>query len=192
MKQAFKEGGLVVGRTSPAMQDDGYYISGSYWTAWIRADHVPKEIKAAVIELTGELPEKGEVYRATKGGNQYEIEQRDIYDLPSRYEEANVSYHITQLMIRQADKVCRFLQEVETNTITGLNETFISLIDPGEIDKENGEIGPEGPRSAKVGGPCMIWGNNIGYFGAYIRQPGDDPLQQEEKLWKHLKEIDVI
>ena len=40
--------------------------------------HMPKEILAAVLELTGWIPETGESYCATKEGNQVDINRKEI------------------------------------------------------------------------------------------------------------------
>ena len=51
IKQAYKAAGLVLVNTG-----EDYIIEGSYWAIQVQKEHLPKKIKAAIIELTGELP----------------------------------------------------------------------------------------------------------------------------------------
>ena len=53
MKEAYNGGGLRVGRIY-----DGLVISSGTWSSWPREGDIPNWLKAAVIELAGELPEE--------------------------------------------------------------------------------------------------------------------------------------
>lgn len=94
-KDAYKGAGLTVGHmTDPEDEEvDGYYISSGWWVIWFNNWTFPKEAKAAIIELCGELPQPGEVFKAIDGaGNQYEIEQKEIFNLPAAFERAKVKF----------------------------------------------------------------------------------------------------
>lgn len=84
LKSAYTGAGLTVGHTPETdEEEEGYYLSSGWWVLWFNAGMFPKEAKAAVIELCGELPAVGEVFKAEKDfGNQYEIEQKEIFNLP--------------------------------------------------------------------------------------------------------------
>lgn len=54
MKEAYKHGLRV------AATEERYYLCGGYWEMDILKEYMPKEILAAVLELTGWIPETGE------------------------------------------------------------------------------------------------------------------------------------
>ena len=72
MKEAYKHGLRV------AATEERYYLCGGYWEMDILKKHMPKEILAAVLELTGWIPETGESYCATKEGNQVDINRKEV------------------------------------------------------------------------------------------------------------------
>lgn len=72
MKKAYKTG-LVVARTQDAQENDWLYLAGSYWEVSVNKDFIPKTL-GDIITLIGELPRPGERFKATKEGNQIEIE----------------------------------------------------------------------------------------------------------------------
>ena len=55
MKEAYKHGLRV------AATEERYYLCGGYWEMDILKEYMPKEILAAVLELTGWIPETGAV-----------------------------------------------------------------------------------------------------------------------------------
>ena len=73
MKKAYKTG-LVVARTQDAQGNDWLYLAGSYWEVSVNKDFIPKKTLGDIITLIGELPRPGERFKATKEGNQIEIE----------------------------------------------------------------------------------------------------------------------
>lgn len=68
LKQAYTGVGLCVAR-----RGDDVLFGGSGWAIVTEKESMDKKQLAAVIELTGELPGKGEAFKATKEENQYEI-----------------------------------------------------------------------------------------------------------------------
>ncbi len=73
LKDAWKGAGLTVGK-----KEEMYFIQGAYWILFVYEKDFTSKNKAAVIELVGDLPEEGEVYRAyEKGEKQYELKVRD-------------------------------------------------------------------------------------------------------------------
>lgn len=126
-KDAYKGAGLTVGHmTDPEDEEvDGYYISSGWWVIWFNNRTFPKEAKAAIIELCGELPQPGEVFKAIDGaGNQYEIEQKEIFNLPAAFERAKVKFRSTNILQQQGDKIVRILQEEEGKTVKAVLELF--------------------------------------------------------------------
>ena len=93
---------------------------------WFNNWTFPKEAKAAIIELCGELPQPGEVFKAIDGaGNQYEIDQKEIFNLPAAFERAKVKFRKTNILQQQSDRVVRILQEEEGRTVNEGSSLYI-------------------------------------------------------------------
>lgn len=192
-KAAYKGAGLTVGHMAESAEaSEGYYISSGWWVMWFSADEMPKEAKTAIIELSGDLPAVGEVFKAIKGmGNQYEIEQKEIFNLPAAFKKCECRFRVTKLLGQQGDKVIRFVQEDgATRHVTAVSEIFIDLIDPKAIDYEGGEYEPIGPVTTCPTAPFMYWGNNTCYLMAGIRTP--DQEDEEADFWKYLEGIEIL
>lgn len=192
-KAAYKGAGLTVGHMAESAEaSEGYYISSGWWVMWFSADEMPKEAKAALIELSGDLPAVGEVFKAIKDmGNQYEIEQKEIFNLPAAFKKCECRFRVTKLLGQQGDKVIRFVQEDgATRHVTAVSEIFIDLIDPKAIDYEGGEYEPIGPVTTCPTAPFMYWGNNTCYLMAGIRTP--DQEDEEADFWKYLEGIEIL
>lgn len=176
-KDAYKSGGFVVGRTPAGEVKDGYYISSGWWVMWFAQKRIPKEVKATIIELSGELPEAGEVFRSIKGmGNQYEVEQKELYDLPAVYRMYRCSFCVRRLLIEKDGIVLRVIQEGDTGNVLTVSETVMNLISRDAVDYENGEYEPVGPLGTGPDTKCLMWGNETCYFltGIYdISQDGE-------------------
>lgn len=192
-KAAYKGAGLTVGHMAESAEaSEGYYISSGWWVMWFSADEMPKEAKTAIIELSGDLPAVGEVFKAIKDmGNQYEIEQKEIFNLPAAFKKCECRFRVTKLLGQQGDKVIRFVQEDgATRHVTAVSEIFIDLIDPKAIDYEGGEYEPIGPVTTCPTAPFMYWGNNTCYLMAGIRTP--DQEDEEADFWKYLEGIEIL
>lgn len=192
-KAAYKGAGLTVGHMAESAEaSEGYYISSGWWVMWFSADEMPKEAKVAIIELSGDLPAVGEVFKAIKDmGNQYEIEQKEIFNLPAAFKKCECRFRVTKLLGQQGDKVIRFVQEDgATRHVTAVSEIFIDLIDPKAIDYEGGEYEPIGPVTTCPTAPFMYWGNNTCYLMAGIRTP--DQEGEEADFWKYLEGIEIL
>lgn len=192
-KAAYKGAGLTVGHMAESAEaSEGYYISSGWWVMWFSADEMPKEAKAAIIELSGDLPAVGEVFKAIKDmGNQYEIEQKEIFNLPAAFKKCECRFRATKLLGQQGDKVIRFIQEDgATRHVTAVSEIFIDLIDPKAIDYDGGEYEPIGPVATCPTAPFMYWGNNTCYLMAGIRTP--DQEDEEADFWKYLEGIEIL
>lgn len=192
LKAAYKGAGLTVGHAaeSDTGDPDGYYVSSGWWVIWFNADVMPKEAKAALIELCGDLPATGEVFRATKMGNQYEIEQKEIYNLPAAFRKCGCQFRVTNLLGQQDDTLIRFIQELQTQHVTAVSEIFIDLIDPLAVNYDDGEHGPLGPVATCPTAPFMYWGNNTCYLMAGIRTVNQEG--EEADFWKYLEGIEIL
>lgn len=181
INEAYKGAGLTLGNDGV-----GYYISGGYWVLWIKNGMIPKKELACIIELTGEIPDKGEAFKANKTGNQYEIMWREAYDAMANAEKCEEEMEITPLIIDQTWQQARILQNRNNGTIVLINERFIDMIDNTVIDYENGETQAEGPMiSGKIQG--VFWKNNIMAMHVYPRE--DD---RNKKLLGFLETFDIM
>lgn len=182
LKQAYKTSGLTVGQ-----DQDGYYIFGGYWGVWINAEFLTKETKAAVIELCGDLPEEGQLFKAIKGeAPQYEIEQKELFALPLIFKECSQNYKVTCLLERQDETLAHFLQDEDSGQVRAVNEIFMELIDKKAIDSKKGETEPVGPKTL-IGSKAFYWGNNVCYLAAYEREA----KEEDEKMWETLSAMKI-
>lgn len=181
-KKAYNTVGLTVGRDAA-----GYYVFGGYWGAWIDAEFLTKETKAAIIELCGDLPEIGKLFRARKDeAPQYEIEQRELFDLPNIFAQCKDAYKVTCLLERQGSDLVRFLQDQTSGRVRAVDEQFIDLISRRAIDEEKGELEPDGPVTF-AGSEAFYWGNDVCYLAVYEREAEE----KEEKMWEQLSAIAI-
>ena len=147
LKSAFRRDRLRVGNL-----DGGLLIHGGTFAVWLQNDMVPNKVKAAVMELTGELPEEGKLFKATKDGNQYEIPENPEWDIHRGLKEANKRYVVTPVVLNDNRyDTFRFLQQTVAGPIRVIKEDFISLIDLAEIDYNHGEDTPAGPYGREDG-----------------------------------------
>lgn len=182
LKQAYKTSGLTVGQ-----DQDGYYMFGGYWGVWINAEFLTKEIKAAVIELCGDLPEEGQLFKAIKGeAPQYEIEQKELFDLPRIFSQCSQDFKVTCLLERQDETLVRFLQDKDNGLVRAVNEIFMELIDKKAVDSKKGETEPVGPKTL-IGSNAFYWGNNVCYLAVYERAP----KEEEEEMWEIFSAMEI-
>ena len=127
LKQAYTGVGLCVAR-----RGDDVLLGGSDWVIATEKESMDKKQLAAVIELTGELPGKGEAFKATKEGNQYEIsevhwEMIDRTDVDIEKEE---KLTVTPIVLERYPngKAMRVLQAAD-GRVEVLNDRFVKAID---------------------------------------------------------------
>lgn len=191
LKSAYTGAGLTVGHTPETdEEEEGYYLSSGWWVLWFKAGMFPKEAKAAVIELCGELPAVGEVFKAEKDfGNQYEIEQKEIFNLPEAFKRCTIDYRVTNIMQQQEKTLIRILQAEEGRNVCAVSEVFLDLIDLKSIDYENGETEPFGPCAISPEAPFVYWGNDCCYLMAGRRTSDGET---EAEFWKYLEGTEIV
>ncbi len=182
MKKAFKTTGLRVGHSNDGV-NAGVYISGVNWAVWLKDGFMPKEIKAAVIEICGELPEN-EQFIATKAGLQYETPD-DLYNLPRRFTSCDTRLDITRFMRASTWGEIRFLQREDLKVFALQNE-FIELTEGRELDES--EETPKGPVKDPLNDNFIFWGNDRCYLLAAVMKPNDE---KEIEMWQHLERIKI-
>ena len=71
LKEAWKSTGLVVGTSEKKDGTaDQLYFAGQNWIMSVNYEEISKELKGALIELVGDLPEAGHEIISYKGSNQ--------------------------------------------------------------------------------------------------------------------------
>ena len=140
IKEAYTGAGLHVAR-----KGDKLIFGGSYWAIATTKESLDKKALAAVIELTGEIPEEGGAFKATKDGNQYEIGEvhQGLIDVTEQCDEEEVT--VTRLVLNKYPygQTMRILQ-AEDRRVEVLGEEFIKAIDPASMNTDY-EYEIEGP-----------------------------------------------
>lgn len=181
INEAYKGAGLNVGNDG-----EGYYISGGYWVIWIMHGWIPKKELASIIELTGEMPEPGEGFKATKAGNQYELPWREAYAAMTHAMECEEYMEITPMTLKYKNgQQARILQNPVNKTIVLIGERFIDIIDNTVVEYDKGEFQAEGPMiSGKMQG--IFWRNDTMALHVYPRT--DD---ENKELIRHIEAFDI-
>ena len=181
INEAYKGAGLNVGNDG-----EGYYISGGYWVIWIMHGWIPKKELASIIELTGEMPEPGEGFKATKAGNQYELPWHEAYAAMTHAMECEEHMEVTPMTLKYKNgQQARILQNPVNKTIVLIDERFIDIIDNTVVEYDKGEFQAEGPMiSGKMQG--VFWRNDTMALHVYPRT--DD---ENKRLIRYLEAFDI-
>lgn len=146
-KVAFNSKKLTIGKIN-----DGTFMDCGLFIAWFDDNYIPNKVKALIMEFAGELPEEGHPFKASKEGNQYEIDQNDYWNVQKRIKDATERYVVTPVALESKYTSCRLLQQArDPYNIKAIDGIAITLIDPAEADYENGENTPQGPFSDTKG-----------------------------------------
>ena len=152
IKDAFHHGGLVVGRIY-----GGLVLSGNNWVTWTQEDSVPNWLKAAIMEHVGELPGKGQVFKAKNDEvQQYEISDNPFLNLPERYREAKIPFAVTPVVYNTRWMDFRLLQCGISGELIPISGACYDIIDIKEVGSDGF---PVGPSSRDKKGSMLIWKN---------------------------------
>ena len=181
INEAYKTKGLVVGNDG-----HGIYMHGGYWGIWIKEGCISKEELGELIKLTGELPGTGEVFKATKAGNQYEIEGTHDYHFAEKAAKCEDYMEVTPLTLKyDTGQQARLLQSANNNIILLINDRFIDMIDNTVIQYEKGETQAQGPLIGEH--PEVFYRNN--QMTLQIMQRTDE---ENKKLIAYLKNFAIM
>lgn len=170
IQEAYKMDCLKVGR-----DEDGIYIAGGYWVLQVKDGLLPKAELGELIKLTGELPEIGTGFTASKNGNQYEIQANRYYRVIRNAEDCKDKLVITRLLINGN----RILQNESTGDCVEIQDKFVDMIDIKSTEWEKGEDYPEGPLTGEHAG--VFWKNNM--MALYVMPVAN---QKDERLLRIL------
>lgn len=187
-KEAYKTNGLTVGCVKDAHDNSWYMIKGGYWRILVEDEFFPKEAKAAVIELTGELPGIDECFNAIKGEpNQYEFDSMTYEEMKDIIESSKKEFTVTHLIEQGVEKNTRFLQ-AECGTLLGINDVFTRVMDHRAIEWSKGEHAQKGPCAHSGKSIWVVWYNNVCFLQVWVRKPSEE-ADQSLQMWEDLKEI---
>lgn len=158
IKEAYKLNRLKVARVG-----DTYYISGTTWKLECEKAFLKKEIKAAIIELAGELPDDGECMEIGKDGIQYDLEIPEI-PTPLCY-----NCEITNIILLSKMGIEQRLV-IQKNHIRLINDKYIQIL-TNDVDLDNGELMVTQAIGTDSG---VIYKNNVMRFYAEYRMDFDN------------------
>lgn len=191
MKEAYKSGTLLIGNTTLQEENDGLVIAGGWWSVAVLYDYAPKELKAAVMELGGELPYCGNCYRALESGNQEHIGFTEYNNPKELFARTDISLNITRVIINFSDCV-RILQREIDGKIIGVKNRTLALLDEKAIDFDNGEYEPVGPVANRTN-EIVCWGNNMCWLSVWPYVLLDEEKENDRKLFfKDLEHISLL
>lgn len=183
LKQAYTGVGLCVAR-----RGDDVLLSGSDWVIATEKGSMDKKQLAAVIELTGELPGKGEAFKATKEGNQYEISEVhwEMIDRTDVDREKKEKLTVTPIVLERYPngKAMRVLQAAD-GRVEVLNDRFVKAIDSASmnLDYEHEVQGPfVNPKFPKQ----VCWKSEATTLTAILY---DQDELKEKDILKYLRDI---
>jgi len=181
LKSAYDGAGLTVGR-----DEDGILLSGGYWIIWLDESAMSKKAIASIIELTRDLPAKGEVFISTDGGNQYEIPEIDRWGLLRKADEADKQYKVTGVAVKYGRGYSRILQHPGTNDTKMISNSITEMISIREMDTAVEEQ-PIGPVARKDSSSVVYWKNNVCILAACLI----DPQEYTAELLRLLENLDL-
>lgn len=161
MKEAWGRGILFVSR-----QGDELIIYGGSWIWWGRIDTIPNKVKAALIELTGELPDDGISFKAGKDQeNQYEFTETIPWDrvkcLVGTY-DSETAMEIAETKVLLESKDGRIFRTYRNNTeIVQIAAVYSGYVSNKEImpDRENMVEGPFVAKFTDIEARVIYWCN---------------------------------
>lgn len=166
-KRAFNSTGLVVARPNI----DTIYIAGSGYEIEMDYENMPFKLKAAVIELIGEIPQVGKQIAATKKSQKTEncILPFSVYD---EYLKAKDFMVQCPVVIARPYFEYQLFQNSDMKIFVGTNRELLSMIDIREVDFEN-EGMPSGPCMIR-GGVHLYWHNVAGTLKIALEEFDND------------------
>lgn len=159
LKTAYKRCGLMVANNSGRI-----IIAGSWWVMAMEEKVFTKEGRAALVELTGQLPVPGECWKSTSAGNQIMM-PLEFMNIDEKIEEImkNEPFHRTDIILdAQGEK--RLYKR--GNTVVCMNEIVQTLLDPEAVCNEEDDY-IRGAYAENVEDPIFLyWKTNECSFAA--------------------------
>ncbi|MBQ6832848.1 MAG: hypothetical protein IJO55_00335 [Lachnospiraceae bacterium] len=158
LSTAYKGAGLIVG-----MLDENLVMTNNArtWGVQVDGDHIPNKLKAALVELIGDLPEEGEVLNYTKDGAQTEMNlgEFNYYDAWMRARDY-AAY--TPFMLKSDYGIYSLLQLHSTMELKPIRRDFLDIISAKDIDHSVEEM----PGRPAYGHETLYWKNDTTIYWA--------------------------
>ena len=181
MKRAAGTGKLHTGCIS-----GGTYISDAVFCLWMRNECLPNNIKALLVEFTGETGWEENTGVLVKGKEiQREAPVNKVFDLSNYFYEKAEVIEVTRTVLKYRD--AELFQEKYGENVYMVREELLDLIDTREIDYDSGEMIPDRCEKGRDG-ETYIWRNNTGclvLMGTYI----DSEDHEGDVLFKELRNV---
>lgn len=178
LKKSFKGTGITVGKTT----DGWFYIGTMAWNLCMDFKDAPKEIKAAVMEIAGELPDSGQAFTAWKDtANQYALEDERCV-IPTYYGENIEDNKSNEMDIIFTKDDARFRLMRAGDTAHIIKEEYLDMLNP--------DVDYEGPFMPDPGRPSFVWHTDLTYLEVlpYVFRKSND----EEPRSMLRDEIDAV
>lgn len=173
--------------TGVQVMNDGerLYIAAPDWALEVELDDVPNAMKAAIIEMCGEIPDRGLAFTARAG----ECNQETIV-----YSVWTPSREYTECSARKVDKTpisyrlhhCpewRILQTCDTGECILADAELLSMISEKAIDEDKESF----PQYPELCGDVLIWQNCMGALA--IRAQAAVYMTKEEEVMNALQKV---
>lgn len=147
MRAAYKNGGLHAWNNAGDIA-----LGAAGWAVYIFKEYVTKEIKGEIMTLTGEIPDMGRQYEATKEGNQEEMPGTfgmDVFREAGKNEKTGCRILDTLVSVRGVFGVYRIYTGVEDRPVI-LRESKAGLISQSYCDGEERLEDPISGENGKV------------------------------------------
>lgn len=190
MKTSYKSGGLLAGN-----RDGEIILAGGWWAVGIDEESISNKAKAALVELIGLLPERGDLYRCTSSGNQYEVPGVAV-NLLKEAREANYFQTLEKtnvLIDRIPDGLVRLYQsEGETFAV---QEIVVDLLDG--VPSEGEDYCILGPRRRSDTSDVLFWRTEectltaLRYNMIHPDHEASGNYTVTERLYQKLQRIDL-
>lgn len=181
-KEAYKTGGLTVAH----LEDGEYYIAHAegVWKIKYREDCMPKEVKGALIELIGDLPELDTTLVACEDEDpQYEfVDTFGIIDKDFDYNPKTVTEYMVTHIANSHDGYIYVAKKDSNEPVKALRDLFTDAISTKNLEEK--EMKPYGPYKISTS-PYLIWQN---YQCTYIILPHNTQVEAELKIRKFIGE----
>lgn len=181
IKKSWAAEGLTIGAT-----ENEIFLAGGSWVIRVFKREIPNKIKAAIVELIGELPAAGEVFTCyKKEATQYEVAENEYWNIRERFESAQVPLNITRVQY-SGGKDMRVLQHQDTQICVLINDFFLDVIDYGAT--EENECIPIGPRTHSEMEGLIYWQNEIMTMAVARISINEDSDRELYKFLGHMQD----
>lgn len=160
LNTAYKTQGLYIDNDG-----EGYRIKGSYWDLWVKRDKLPKEYKADIVSLIGDLPEIGSGGSYTKDGIQQEMPGESPRDIAEK--EGGLYIDTGVIVVSPRGEILRLLQSPKDCETMFIYNYIAEGISNSIVDSENGETQAEGMYNPYDN--MLMLKNNVMVFVTYAR-----------------------